>query len=246
MPSWIKRILQPRRQKPFDPPRPKAPLYVIGDIHGRFDLFEQLWDQLDTTHHIVCVGDYIDRGEASADVLRRLMTLTQGNTVTCLLGNHEEMLLGFLDAPQTQGGIWLRNGGLQTLAGFGVTGLSETTTGVDLTKARNDLQNAMGKDMIDWLQNLPLTYQSGNIVVVHAGADPRLPMDKQTKQHLIWGHSEFFKSPRTDNLWIAHGHTVTTHPKAEFGRISTDTGAYATGHLTVAGISLDGVEFWST
>jgi len=246
MSGWIKRMLWRKRQKPLAPPCPDAPFYVIGDIHGRFDLFETLWEQLDTAHHVVCVGDYIDRGEASADVLRRLMRLSQENAVTCLLGNHEDMMLRFLNSPSVHGTNWLRNGGLQTLASFGIAGLSDTATGADLTKARNDLHNAMGEGLIQWLQKLPLTYKSGNVVVVHAGADPNLPIEKQSKEHLIWGHSEFLKSTRTDGLWIAHGHTITQTPKAELGRISTDTGAYATGRLTVAGISRDGVEFLTT
>ncbi|PCI42972.1 MAG: serine/threonine protein phosphatase [Alphaproteobacteria bacterium] len=239
--SWLARK---RRSK--SPPRPITPdsaFYAIGDIHGRLDLLQRLLGQFEAETPVFCVGDYVDRGEHSAEVLRFLHA---NPAITCLKGNHEMMLLGFLDSPKSKGGNWLRFGGLQTLASFGITGLSETAASGDLEKASAALKAAMGAPLIDWLRHLPLSWQSGNVALVHAGADPMIEIAGQREDFLVWGHPEFAKTPRPDGLWVVHGHTIVDAPLAKDGRISIDTGAYATGRLTAARIDADGVQFLST
>ncbi|MDG1801926.1 MAG: hypothetical protein P8H53_05405 [Paracoccaceae bacterium] len=98
----------------------------------------------------VSVGDYIDRGDHSAAVLRMLMDCCadpDGNFV-CIARNHERMLLDFLGAPTDRSSRWLRNGGLQTLTSFGFTGITANATGDDLIVAARDLRPVMGKQMI--------------------------------------------------------------------------------------------------
>lgn len=219
---------------------PEAPLYVIGDIHGRADLLQRALQKLTPGVPIVCVGDLVDRGEQSAEVLRLLAGRPD---ILCLKGNHEDMLLQFLEAPETLGARWLRYGGLQTLASFGVTGVTETSPVEDRVVARNTLKEAMGPELENWLRKLPLSYRTGNLVVVHAAADPRVEMEDQQQRHLLWGHPDFHRTNRSDGLWIVHGHTVVDTPCATNGRISVDTGAYATGKLTIADISANGVQF---
>jgi len=239
--SWISRL----RGKPLNhaPLAPTAPFYAIGDIHGQFDLLTRLLNQLDPAHPVICVGDYIDRGEASAEVLRHLSTQSD---IKCLMGNHEDMLLGFLDDPKHNGSRWLRNGGLQTLASFGVSGMTETVTGDDLKRTRDALGAAMGLDLITWLRGLPLWHQSGNVYVCHAGAAPLTSLEEQQEHHLLWGHPEFAKIARSDGNWVLHGHTIVDSPLAQNTRISIDTGAFATGHLTAALVQPGTVEFIST
>lgn len=227
----------------YGPVRPAAAFFAIGDIHGRVDLLVSLLRQLDVGLPVIFVGDYVDRGENSAEVLRVL----RGRLgALCLKGNHEDMMLSFLDDPAARGGHWLRNGGLQTLASFGVAGLTDTSTGSDLETARDALAAAMGPGLIAWLRARPLWYQSGNVTVVHAGADPGVAIEDQKEAHLLWGHPEFAQKPRSDGLWIVHGHRIVDSPQAESGVISIDTGAYATGRLTAALIAADGVDFYST
>lgn len=235
---------------PADVPRapiaPAQPLCVIGDIHGCADLLEALSrkiaEEVDPDTRIICVGDYVDRGDASADVLRMLMAeMTQTDTpLTCLAGNHEDMMIGFLDDPQQNGPRWLRYGGLQTLASFGLRSISETMSGPDLERARDALREAMGAELERWLRGLPLYLQSGNVAVVHAGANPGAPIAQQDRKTLLWGHADFARRPRNDGLWVAHGHTVVPQACQERGRISVDTGAYATGRLTAAILLPDG------
>ncbi|TMV05608.1 serine/threonine protein phosphatase [Ruegeria sediminis] len=236
--SWLARLSG--RSPAFPPVAPEHPFYLIGDIHGRADLLDRALKRLEADHPVVFVGDYIDRGEDSAGVLRALIDRPNAHF---LKGNHEEMLLSFLGDPITHGPRWLRYGGLQTLASYGVAGVTETSKGPELEAVRDALTRAMGPEQIFWLRTLPLTYRSGNVAVVHAGADPRLDPDSQDSGNLIWGHKDFGRVPRRDGLWIAHGHTIVDEPVAERGIISVDTGAYATGRLSVAAIREGGVEF---
>lgn len=224
----------------FAPPAPDQPLFVIGDLHGRADLLDKLLDQARDGEQIICVGDYVDRGENSADVLARLHGMPD---ILCLKGNHEDMLLAFLEDPENAGPRWLRYGGLQTLASFRVPGVSERMRGEELTAARDELVKRMGNDQIDWLQTMPLFYETGNVAIVHAGADPVCPISQQSNAVLMWGHPEFRKSTRPDGIWVVHGHTIVDEPAAKNGRVSVDTGAYATGRLTAARIGNDGIEF---
>lgn len=207
---------------------------------------QALQDQMiarDPQAHRVYVGDYVDRGDHSADVLRALLAQRDDPQVTCLIGNHEDMLLGFLDDPAKKGARYLRYGGLQTLASFGIGGVTATSEAEAITEAATALSTAMGTDMIAWLRGLPTLWQTGNLAVVHAGADPAMPLSMQADKILKWGHPDFDNVLRTDGHWVAHGHTIVDEAHATDGKIAVDTGAYATGRLTAAYVSHDGVQF---
>lgn len=227
-----------RHTPPWPDPAPAAPITVIGDIHGRLDLLTKALAA--PRHKTILVGDYIDRGEDSAGVLRTLMTC---DDLICLIGNHEEMLLNFLGDPARHGAQWLRYGGLQTLASFGITGARETSDAAAFVATRDALMVQMGEAMITWLTTRPNLWQAGNVVVAHAGADPARPLSDQDIATLRWGHPEFEKTDREDQIWVVHGHTIVAEPTKTRGRINTDTGAYATGRLTAAHISDQGVTF---
>ncbi|NUH66506.1 metallophosphoesterase [Sulfitobacter sp. S0837] len=229
--NWIKGLFAPKT--PFPPIAPDAAFVALGDIHGRADLLARALDSM-TDVQIVCVGDYVDRGDESAEALRMLQARPD---VVCISGNHEEMMLNFLDHPQKHGPRWLRYGGLQTLASFDVAGASEGTSGAGLDALADKLKAAMGEELIQWLRSRPTLWRSGNVVVAHAGADPNVSIEEQTPETLHWGHAEFGKHPRQDGIWVLHGHTIVDTPIADQGRISIDTGAYATGRLTAAWVT---------
>lgn len=233
----------------FPSPLPDAPFLAIGDIHGRIDLLDQLLERIGNgAEPLIFVGDYVDRGEESAKVLSRLHRLANDGArpVTCLKGNHEAMLLDFVKTPERSGRRWLRNGGLQTLASYRIGGVSEGSSGADLEIGRDAFVKAIGHDVLEWMAAMPTRWASGNMAVVHAGADPALPLEAQDEETLIWGHPQFSQIPRDDGLWIVHGHTIVETPQAREGRISIDTGAYATGRLTALDMRGDGPEFLST
>ncbi|APG48966.1 metallophosphoesterase family protein [Phaeobacter porticola] len=229
-----------RKRQDFAAIDPGLRFYVIGDVHGCDDLLAQLLEQLDPGVPVVCLGDYVDRGEQSSAVLRRLMAQPE---VTALMGNHESMLLDFLRDPSANAAAWLRSGGLQTLASFDVGGISERSSEMALKKAADTLADAMGGEMIEWLRNLPLSCQFGNVFVAHAGADPGAPVTTQSRQALLWGHREARLTPRSDGVWVVHGHWIVSEPIVEEGRIALDTGAFATGRLTAAELRPGSVQF---
>lgn len=242
--SLFRKAQRPRFEAPIAPGRP---FLAIGDMHGNYPAMERMLRMIDErfqTEPVVCVGDYIDRGEQSADVLAwmRHLNTTNPEEFHCLLGNHEHMLLRFIEDPEEQGDRWLTFGGLQTLGSYGV----RRVQGMPMPELRDALADAMGREMIDWLRGLPRHWISGNVAVTHAGADPALPVDDQPWRNLIWGHPDFEKTPRADGMWLVHGHTIVEEPVARDGRISIDTGAYVTGRLTAAHVQPGALSFLST
>ncbi|MBO9411909.1 serine/threonine protein phosphatase [Ruegeria sp. R8_2] len=225
------------RRAEFATPMPAEPICVIGDVHGCISQLEHLLAKVPDDHRLVLVGDYIDRGEHSAEVLKLLSARTD---ITCLMGNHEEMLLRFLQDPKRHGPRWLRYGGLQTLASFGISGVRPEMSGDDLQASRDRLQFAMGQPLCSWLAALHNRFLTGTVLVTHAGADPNRALDEQSDKALIWGHPDFDKKDRRDGMWVVHGHTIVPKAKAERGRIAIDTGAFATGQLSA--VCLDGTE----
>lgn len=226
---------------------PEASFVAVGDIHGRMDLLDKIMGLLPKNDMpLIFAGDYVDRGEDSASVLRYLLDATSEDHLRCLKGNHEAMMLEFLEDPQRAGKRWLVNGGLQTLASFKVPVSRADPGGEELIDISKKLADAMGPDLIRWVADLPTFWTSGNVTVLHAGADPALPLDRQLEQTLLWGHDAFGKVPRTDGQWVIHGHTIVPEPISKSGVISIDTGAFATGKLTAASISPGAVTFQST
>jgi serine/threonine protein phosphatase 1 len=225
-------------------PKPTEPVIVIGDIHGRYDLLTVLLRNLrdEPTKKLIFVGDYIDRGEQSRAVLKTLMTRTQTapKDTICLKGNHEQMMLDFLQRPQRRGRRWLRNGGLQTLSSYGIGGLTPSSPTDHVAEAAQHLRRALGGKTLRWLATMPTLWRSGNVAVVHAAADPNCDIDAQDNKTLIWGHERFLNNMRTDNTCVVHGHTVFETPVHTGSRISIDTGAYFSNTLTAAVIDPSG------
>ncbi|WP_103336407.1 metallophosphoesterase [Pseudotabrizicola formosa] len=253
---FLKRL---RPQPPYpDLPAPKDPICIIGDIHGRSDLLDTLVRQLCCAPHlgrtrVILVGDLIDRGPDSAGVLACVRDWCDAPApfaaVDCLMGNHERMMLDFLDDPVTQGPHWLSHGGEATLESFGLSPHRrppDSTADSALVALRDDLLAALPEGLQDWIRARPLIWQDGPLVITHAGADPDSPMEAQSDTSLLWGHRAFLTRPRRDGLWVAHGHVITRTPEARTGRIAVDTGAWQTGCLTAARLAADGLRFIST
>lgn len=248
----LHKLFRPRPKCPAPPAfnaplRPDVPFIAVGDLHGRLDLLDQLLERIqprliaDTP--LIFVGDYIDRGEDSAGVLTRLFELSHSSEgrVICLRGNHEDMLLSFLDRPEEHGARWLRYGGMQTLGSYRIPGVTPAQDPDKLRQWRDQLRRQMPADVISWLQELPVLWTSGNTHVVHAGADPSKPMTHQSDRVLTWGLRGAEPMIRTDGQWIVRGHVSVPELQVENGLISIDTGAYVTGNLTAVLISTEGV-----
>ena len=216
-------------------------IYVFGDIHGRFDLFDlarrfvaaDLLECVPDRPFAVFLGDLIDRGPGSADVIEALSTGQFPIPYLVLRGNHEQMLLdsltsaGPLDA-------WLRNGGVETLQSYS----AEFRGPYDPARMRETILSHVPERHLRFLQGLPTSAQSGDYFFCHAGIRPDVPLSEQTDQDLMWIRRPFLESRKTHPKMVVHGHTPVTAPEILPNRINIDTGAYATGTLTC--LVLDG------
>ena len=223
------RLAFKRSDPKLSPPRPERPLAIVGDIHGCYELMLALLDQLPPAAQVVFLGDYIDRGPQSAEVLDALQTRSD---FICLQGNHEDMLLRFLENPENHGPLWLKHGGLQTLTSFGVCTPSRYSIRPTFEEIRDDLLMQMGPELLAWLRDRPTSYHSGTVFAAHAGANPRQTLMQQERKDLLWGHSHFYSRSRRDGNWVVHGHIIQPRAHATRGRIAVDTGAYDTGILS--------------
>lgn len=234
-----KRVSDPRPAYP--PPQTEGLVYAIGDVHGRFDLLDRLiaaiWkdcQRIGVRARLVFLGDYVDRGEGSREVIAYLRAADGWPEADCifLTGNHEDMLLAFLDDPVATAD-WLKHGGLQTLMSYGVRGTGDWRSAEGLRALGAELTDAVAEDRA-FLETLAPWHRSGNVFFVHAGAEPDLPPEAQSRATLLWGSPRFLTTPRRDGLWVVHGHTVVEAPQIVGTRIAIDTGAYFSGRLTAA------------
>ena len=221
---------------PPPPPVPARPCYAVGDLHGRSDLLDAMLRAIDAdaagaAHDIVFLGDYVDRGPDSAGVLMRLQALESGqDNVTCLLGNHDRMMLDFTVAPLMET-RWLMNGGDATLASFGIAGSRAPEQAVALAEA---LGAGRPDSLAGWLEARPLWWRSGSLIAVHALTDPKLPMEEQDDETLLWARPGRRLAPRSDGAWVVHGHTIVDALEIRAGHVAIDTGAFRSGTLTAA------------
>jgi serine/threonine protein phosphatase 1 len=234
---------------------PGVCVYAVGDIHGRVDLLAALHRLIaeDASHLtpgtekiVVYVGDYVDRGLESRQVIDLLLDrpLPEFSAVH-LLGNHDAWLLSFLVDAQI-GPTWLRYGGDATLHSYGVSvGLQRDDARL-FDKLQAELRARVPRRHVDFLQNLELSYETGDFLFVHAGVRPTLPLDRQTAEDLLWIREPFLSWRRNLDKVVVHGHTVGADPIIRNNRIGIDTGACWTGCLTCLVLEEGEYRFLST
>ena len=214
--------------------------YAVGDIHGRDDLFGKMVERIRSDSAlqgerpvIVLLGDYIDRGASSRDVLDRILDLEQADwcDVVVLLGNHEETLLNFLSDPSC-GVAWVEYGAGPTLASYGVQAPAMRTDLEAWEEARDEFAAAIPPAHVALLRRMRLTYRDGDYLFVHAGVRPDVPLDAQGAEDFWWIRGPFLQAKRACDYVVVHGHTPAEQPANDRWRVGLDTGAYATGVLT--------------
>jgi serine/threonine protein phosphatase 1 len=237
--SWLsKNTLFRSAGKP--PPRIPAGIriYAIGDVHGRIDLLDSLLKRVDdnlTASPIeqpiqVFLGDYIDRGPNSRNVLDRLIERSRTHKVICLKGNHETFLLEFLNDPAVLDN-WRQWGALPTLMSYGLRPPSRLESDGH-EKLALALRQAMPEAHRNFLIGLRATFVCGDYFFVHAGIRPGVPLDAQKEEDLLWIRDEFLASNTNFGKIVVHGHTPVGEPDIRKNRINIDTGAFASGNLT--------------
>lgn len=223
-------------------------IYAVGDIHGRADLLNKVFKQIDADaarragSQIVEVylGDYIDRGPASREVLDLLIARGRARSVVFIKGNHETYPLEFLRNPEFLI-AWSQLGGLETLASYGVRpGLP--TERADQIETARAFAAALPLAHRDFLQSLRPSFTCGDFYFVHAGVRAGVPLAEQSEEDLMEIREPFLSCSDDFGKVVVHGHTPAIEPEFRPNRINIDTGAYATNKLTC--LAINGDRLW--
>jgi serine/threonine protein phosphatase 1 len=198
--------------------------YAIGDIHGSYTKLANLMRHcIDHSgghdSRFVLLGDYIDRGRRSREVVKFLIEAQEKwpGKVICLKGNHEEMLLNAIIRQDET--MWLCNGGEATLQSYGVGHPSE-----------------IPGEHLAWMQHLPASHDDGRRFFVHAGIMPGIPLNEQQEDVMLWIREPFLSDGSDHGRYIVHGHTPTETgaPELYHNRLDLDTYAWYGNPLTAA------------
>jgi len=201
--------------------------YIVGDIHGCVQELEVLVAglPLQTDDRLVFLGDYIDRGPGSREVVDLLLRLRAEQTcqLTFLKGNHEDMFLDFLGKNGHFGEGFLDNGGQATLRSYripyGVTG--------------QEAAESLPPEHLQFFQELETFTVVEQVLCVHAGVNPLLPLGEQHVEEMLWIRQEFLTNPHLLPYTVVFGHTP--HRAVRFDlpyKVGIDTGLVYGGKLS--------------
>jgi serine/threonine protein phosphatase 1 len=223
--------------------------YAVGDIHGRLDLLNELLGKIcadnlarpaaQTT--IIFLGDLIDRGPQSAEVVERLRNYRPRFARTVfLMGNHEEVLLRILEGETAILPDWMRFGGAECVRSYGIDPVELQCS--DRASALKLLRRKIPKEHVKFLGSFADTASFGRYLFVHAGIRPGVPLSEQEPHDLRWIRSPFLDDETDHGAVVVHGHTISKDVEQRDNRIGLDTGAYSTGVLSAIGI--EGEDRW--
>lgn len=224
--------------------------YVVGDVHGRLDLLERLLDKIHDQLRrwparktlLVFVGDLIDRGPQSAQVVERLRTYRHhGVRPVFILGNHEEVLLRILRAEADLIAKWRSFGGAECLQSYGLD--PRRFKDLDDAAALALVRQAIPRRHVEFLESFVDSCRLGDYLVVHAGIRPGVPVDQQVQTDLRWIRDPFLFDDSDHGFVVVHGHTISQGVDERPNRVGVDTGAYRSGILTA--LALEGHRRWT-
>jgi serine/threonine protein phosphatase 1 len=223
--------------------------YVVGDIHGRLDLLDRLLDKIHSELRerpasktvLVFVGDLIDRGPSSAQVVERLRTYRHpGVRPVFILGNHEEVLLRILGGDAELITKWRWFGGTQCLESYGVdvARLGNLNREAQLPEVRR----AIPPSHVEFLESFVDSCRFGDYLFVHAGIRPGVELGAQLQSDMRWIREPFLLDDSDHGFVVVHGHTISEEIEERPNRIGIDTGAFRSGILTA--LAIEGAERW--
>ena len=213
-----------------DTPAPAVP-------PGQRDLFEALVEAIETDDAaagpaettVVLLGDLVDRGADSAGVIALARQWQARRRVRILGGNHEEMFLRSFDELEIFR-HFLRHGGRETALSYGIDRAAFVQA--DLEEAQQLMRDHVPAEDLVYLAGFEDMLRIGDYLFVHAGIDPRQPIEAQKPRDLRWIREPFLSHSDPHGPVVVHGHTISDEPEDRGNRIGIDTGAFATGRLT--------------
>jgi serine/threonine protein phosphatase 1 len=224
------------------PPRlpavpPGTRYYVVGDIHGRLDLYDALITAIEAEiansvgveSRVVLLGDLVDRGPDSAGVIARTQVWQQHRNVQVLAGNHEEMFLAAFGQPEALR-HFVKHGGRETILSFGLSQKQFAALTIEELFAR--LPRLVPQSARDYMAAFEAMIIAGDYVFVHAGIDPARPLADQKRSDLMWIRDRFLNHEGPLEKVVVHGHTIFDRVMDCGNRIGIDTGAFRSGVLT--------------
>ena len=230
-------------------------LYAVGDLHGRCDLLREMHRLIREDaagsppgfrRMVVYLGDYVDRGLHSREVIDLLLNEPlEGFDAQHLRGNHDELFLTFLDNPAC-GDAWFRFGGDATVYSYGVRVPEGVAPGQRMAHIQQSLNEAIPARHRRFLDGLKLTWVIGDYLFVHAGVNPGKPLDRQRPEDVMWIRDEFLDSETRLGKVVVHGHSIAPRPDVRANRIGIDTGAYHSNVLTCLVLEGNGRRFLQT
>lgn len=207
-------------------------IYAIGDIHGMYEEFYALNKSIESYHREhhegeekrkIFLGDYVDRGPKSCEVVDSLILFSEEQDTVCLMGNHERMMVDAHNKINPQ--HWVSNGGMQTLDSY-----------------KTDFNEHCLQDHLKWMVDLPLyhleQFEDGEMLFVHAGVMPGLALEEQDENTMLWIRDRFLAHKGSmipdRNIRVVHGHTPYG-PEIKDNRINVDSACcYGDEFLTAA------------
>ncbi|MEI4471049.1 metallophosphoesterase [Frigidibacter sp. MR17.24] len=212
--------------------------YAVGDIHGQLARLDQAHARIaadraltgDAEAPVIHLGDLVDRGPDSAGVIARIRGgIAAGEPWAAVKGNHDRMFLGWLADPWSRdpgldadlGWLHPRLGSDATLASYGIRAPGDRP----VPQVHAEALAAVPQEDRDWLASRPAHIRRGELLLVHAGIRPGVPLDQQTETDRVWIRKPFLEDPRDHGFLVVHGHTALDRACHHGNRVNLDGGA---------------------
>lgn len=246
-PRTVSGSTPPRRRVDLGERPPNYTIYAIGDVHGCIDQLRDAEEKIsrDIAQSgkpglTILLGDYVNRGPHSAQVVEHLVEPSRhGLRRITLCGNHDDLFVKFIRNPDAYLD-WLDMGGHRTLLSYGI---DLHQVGVKRRGRNSALRDVLARhvpaDHQQFLADLPISLRIGQLLFVHAGIRPGVSLEAQTDRDMLWIREPFLsKGPGVPSFFVIHGHTPNPTPSTGPQRIGIDTGVFYTGKLAV--LKIDG------
>ena len=224
-------------------------IYAIGDVHGRNDKLHALLKKIDKDDFdrgaadtkVIFLGDLVDRGPESKQVLDTTLALSKSNdNIRFLMGNHEEVMLSAATGDEKSVRFFYKIGGKETILSYDISKTEFQSLSMEQLAER--LPSLIPQEHITFMQSFEDMIIIGDYAFVHAGIRPEIALDEQKPKDLRWIRERFIHHDGDHEKIIVYGHTISKTEVEDRSRIGIDTGAYESGVLTA--LCLEGNERW--